>query len=143
MPTVERIPIVRCRLDSPEDGGLSEVRYIPLGEFGLWQYLMETRHGRWVTVEAVSFWIPEEQARRSAALAPEELEPVLRVHLDVPSPFGVPVPVERFFPAETYPQAQEALLSHYQGPPELQHLVATPGYVVPGADTPKSSASVA
>jgi len=59
----------------------------------------------------------------------DDLEPVLRVRIDLPGPFGIPVPVERFFPAETYPQAQEAWLAHFEGL-SRQRVVATPGYVV-------------
>jgi hypothetical protein len=52
----------------------------------------------------------------------------------------VPIPIERFFPAETYPDAQEALLSHYVGDTRPQRLVATPGYFVPEA-RPESGSS--
>jgi hypothetical protein len=125
------IPLVRCRLDGPEAGLASSLRYVPLAEFDLWKHLMETRHHRRVEVETVSVWIPEDPARWNSGFEAEELEPVLRVRLEVPGPLGVPTPVERYFPAETYPQAQEALLSHYGGVSRARRLVATPGYFVP------------
>ena len=53
--------------------------------------------------------------------------------MELPGPNGVPVPIERFFPAETYPEAQEALLSHYENP---ERVVAIPGYFVPAAGRP-------
>jgi len=131
MATRGLIPLVRCRLDGPDAGLVSALRYVPLAEFELWKHLMETRHHRHVEVEAVSVWIPEDPARWNSGFEAEELEPVLRVRLEVPGPLGVPTPVERYFPAETYPQAQEALLSHYGGLSNARRLVATPGYFVP------------
>lgn len=130
----EPVPVVRCRLSAPEEESASALRYVPLAEFGLWKHLMETRHRRRVTVEAVSIWIPEDPARWNSGFAAEDLEPVLRVRLDVPGPQGIAIPVERYFPAETYPEAQEALLSHFGGVRDVQRLVATPGYFVPSGE---------
>lgn len=139
----ERIALVRCRLDGPEAALTSSVRFVPLSEFELWRFLMETRHRRRVTVEAVSLWMAEEAAIWNSGFAPEDLEPVLRVHIDLPGPYGVPVPVERFFPAETYPRAQEALLSHIAGAGSAP-VIATPGYFVPAERrAPLPAASVA
>jgi hypothetical protein len=121
--------LVRCRLDESVGSDAFSVRYVPLSEFRLWRHLMETRHGRFVEVEAVSTWIPEEQAWGEEGRAADELLPVLRVHLDVPGPLGRE-PVERYFPAETYPQALQALLSHYQGVRRPVGSNTTPGYFV-------------
>jgi len=129
MSVLEQVPMVRCRLDGPDTGAPSTLRYIPLSEFELWQHLMENRHRRWVMVEDVSLWVSEQSAWWNSGFAPESLEPVLRVRLERPGPNGMLVPVERFFPAETYPQAQEALLSHFEG--AHRNLQATPGYFVP------------
>jgi hypothetical protein len=139
----ERVALVRCRLDGPEAELTAAVRFVPLSEFELWRFLMETRHRRRVTVEAVSVWMAEESAAWNSGFAPEDLEPVLRIRLELPGPYGVPVPVERFFPAETYPRAQEALLSHMpvgRGAP----MTATPGYFLPvERHVPSPVASVA
>jgi hypothetical protein len=139
----ERVALVRCRLDGPEAELASAVRFVPLSEFELWRFLMETRHRRRVTVEAVSVWMAEESAAWNSGFAPEDLEPVLRVRLELPGPHGVPVPVERFFPAETYPRAQEALLSHIPGGCGAS-VTATPGYFLPAErQLPSPVASVA
>jgi hypothetical protein len=130
MATSEPIPIVRCRLSGSESEP-DNLRYVPLREFGLWKHLMETRHHRQIAVETVSVWIAEDAARWNSGFAAEDLEPVLRVRLDVPDTFGVCVPIERYFPAETYPVAQEALLRHFDGPKAPERVVATPGYFVP------------
>jgi hypothetical protein len=126
----EQIPLVRCRLDGPEAGLAAAVRFVPLAEFELWRFLMEKRHRRKVTVEAVSVWMAEDAVVWNSGYAPEELEPVLRVRLDLPGPQGVAMPVERYFPAETYPRAQEALLSHMPGGSQAP-MTATPGYFLP------------
>jgi hypothetical protein len=127
----EAVPIVRCRLGGPDQEMVTSLRYVPLSEFGLWRHLMETRHRRPVIVETVSIWIAEDATRWNSGFQPEDLEPVLRVRLERPGPHGVPIRIERFFPAETYPQAQEALLSHFSGPSRPRYVSATPGYFVP------------
>ena len=126
----EQIPLVRCRLGGPEASLPSAVRFVPLAEFELWRFLMEKRHRRKVTVEAVSIWMSEDAVLWNSGYAPEDLEPVLRVRLELAGPQGVAVPVERFFPAETYPRAQEALLSHIPGGQQAA-MTATPGYFLP------------
>jgi hypothetical protein len=137
----EQIPLVRCRLDGPDAGTVAAVRFVPLGEFELWRFLMEKRHRRKVTVEAVSVWMAEEAVLWNSGYSPEDLEPVLRVRLALPGPKGVAVPVERFFPAETYPRAQEALLSHMPGGQQAS-MTATPGYFLPAAQPEPSPAPV-
>ena len=129
MSASSHVPMVRCRLDGPFDA-VEALRYIPLAEFELWRYLMETRHGRHIVIEEVSIWMAEESGTWNSGFAAEELQPVVRLRLERPGPHGVAIPMERFFPAETYPQAQEALLSHFEEAP-CRVLAATPGYFVP------------
>ena len=123
------VPMVRCRLDGPEHS-IEALRYIPLAEFELWRHLMESRHGRQVRIEEVSIWVAEESGTWNSGFAAEELQPVVRLRLERAGPQGVPIPMERYFPAETYPRAQEALLSHFEDAP-CRVLAATPGYFVP------------
>jgi hypothetical protein len=130
MASSERVPMVRCRLDGGELGSVRTTRYVPLSEFGLWRFLMETRHSRAVTVEEVSFWVAEDAAQWNSGFLAEDLEPVLRIRFERQGPQGWPVLVERYFPAETYPEAQEALLQHYERGAEAR-VRATPGYFVP------------
>ena len=128
MSVPDRVPMVRCRLDGSEE--FAALRYVPLAEFGLWQYLMENKHGRQVAVEQVSVWVPEDASQWNSGFEVDELEPVLRVRFERPGPHGLGVPVERFFPAESYPEAQEALLHHFAGI-KVSALEATPGYFIP------------
>jgi hypothetical protein len=102
MSVADPVPMVRCRLDGPQDMPDRNLRYVPLAEFGLWQHLMESKHHRTVTV----------------------------VRFQKPGPQGTVLDVERYFPAETYPEAQEALLSHAENA-SCRRLSATPGYFVP------------
>jgi hypothetical protein len=132
MGAAQAIPLVRCRLDGREAGAASAIRYVPLTEFGLWRHLMETRHRRRVRVEAVSIWVSDEAALRvDDQMAVEDLEPVLSVRVELSGPRGVAECVQRFFPAETYPQARAALLSHYDGERRPRQVVTTPGYFLP------------
>jgi hypothetical protein len=133
MASSEPTPIVRCRLSVESEEATATLRYVPLSEFGLWKHLMESKHHRAVSVESLSIWIAEDAARWNSGFQAEDLEPVLRVRLDVSGPAGVSIPVERYFPAETYPLAQEALLRHFQGPSKPERMVATPGYFVPAS----------
>jgi hypothetical protein len=129
MAAEDHVALVRCRLDGLDEG--ETLRYVPLNEFELWRYMMENRHSRNVQVENVSLWIAERSAWWNSGYAEEELVPVLRLRFERPRENGVREVVERFFPAETYPQAQEALLSHFGGPPRLRLIGAIPGYFVP------------
>ncbi len=125
------VPMVRCRLDGPGPlDAVEALRYIPLAEFELWRYLMETRHGRQVWIEEVSIWVAEESGTWNSGFTAEDLQPVVRLRLERAGPHGVAIPMERFFPAETYPQAQEALLGHFEEE-RCRVLGATPGYFVP------------
>jgi hypothetical protein len=133
--TTEPVPLVRCRLSGPDEDAARTLRYIPLAEFQLWKHLMESKHRRTVQVESVSIWIAEDAARWNSGWAEEDLEPVLRFQVEIEGPEGVAVPVERYFPAETYPEAQEALLAHYEGRRVPRRISAVPGYFVPYAES--------
>jgi len=123
------LSMVRCHLDG---GGEDprEMRYIPAAEFELWRHLMETRHARSVTVDEVSVWVAEAPHVWNADLDVDLLQPVLRVRFHKPGPQGIAIPVERFFPVETYPEARSALLAHFD-PRCGRSVEATPGYFVP------------
>jgi hypothetical protein len=129
--TVETpIPMVRCHLDG--DDPVREMRYVPAAEFELWRYFMETKHSRVVTVDEVSVWVAETPDVWDEDLDADALHPVLRIRFEKPGPQGTVIPVVRFFPAETYPQAKAALLGHFD-PRCRWSVTATPGYFVPAA----------
>jgi hypothetical protein len=127
----EPVPMVRCHLGPGEDPAQT-LRYVRLAEFELWRYMMETRHRRVVVVEEAALWFPEDASLLTSAIGdPELCEAVVRIQFEVPGPHGFPVPVERFLPAETFPEAQAALLSHFDS--AYRGVTATAGYFVPAA----------
>jgi hypothetical protein len=138
------IAMIRCHLDA-ENHSARDTRYIPAAEFDLWRYFMETKHARIVTVDAVSVWLPEAPGILDGEIDAEALEPVLRVCFEKPGPEGTLVPVVRFFPTETYPQARAALLAHFD--PRCRWSVqATPGYFIAsssGSDRVRAAEAVA
>ena len=123
------LPMVRCRLDNSLDS--THVRYVPAAEFDLWRNLMITQHNRPVAVDAVSVWIPDTPKVWDADVDADRLEPVLRVRFEkaLPEDEQTLVPVVRFMAIETYPEAREALLAHFD-PSCLGSLEETPGYFV-------------
>ena len=138
MSRYEPVPIVRCHVEPGEDPART-VRYIPLAEFELWRYLMETRHKRSIRVEDVSVWVPEDASLLTSIADPEQCEPVLRIQFEARSEYGVPIPVQRFLSAETFPEAQAALLSHFE--PAYRVVTSTAGYFVPRAARVAAAAS--
>lgn len=124
------LAMVRCHLDGSADS--SNQRYVPAAQFDLWRHFMSTQHGRPVTVDEVSVWLPESPAILEAKEVDlEQLEPVMRIRLEKPAPEGwaTAVPVVRFLPFETYPEAKEALLGHFDECCQ-DSLEETPGYFV-------------
>ncbi len=122
--------MARCQLAGrgAEDRGRT-VRYVPLAELGLWLYLMWNRHRRRAWVERISYWLPEDPALWNSGYSEQGLDPVLRIRFEAMTEQGVVLPVERFIAAFSYPEAQEALLSHYpQG--VRAPIEATAGYFV-------------
>src|SRR6185295_10230699 len=128
-PKISPIAMDRCHLDGDEDDLARDLRFIPAAEFDLWRHFMETRHVRLVTVDEFSVWMPETLELLDGEIDVDAMQPVLRVRFDKPHLEGLTVPVVRFFPTETYPEAKDALLSHFD--PRCQESVrATPGYFV-------------
>ena len=119
--------MVRCRLDASEQK--AELRYIPAAEFELWRHLMESKHSRSVAVEDVSVWVAERPGVWDEGIDADQLKTVMRIRFEKPGPQGTVVPVTRYFPTETYPEAKAALLAHF----DLRcrwSVEVTPGYFV-------------
>jgi hypothetical protein len=125
------LPMIRCYLDGFDHS--SHLRYVPASEFELWRHFMATQHSRPVTVDEVSIWRPESPDLLGDDIDFDALEPVLRVSFEKPGPAGSTLPVVRFLPIETYPEAKEALLAHFDEDCLLS-LEETPGYFVAAGD---------
>jgi hypothetical protein len=121
------VAMVRCRLDASQDN--SALRYVPAAEFDLWRHLMESKYARAVAIEDCSVWVPEKAALWDDGIDTDQLKAVVRVRFEKPGPQSTVVPVIRYLPNKTYPEAKAALLAHF----DLRcrwSLVATPGYFV-------------
>lgn len=132
------LPMVRCRLDDSLDS--TDLRFVPAAEFDLWRNLMQTQHNRPVVVDEVSVWVPDTPKVWDAEVDADRLEPVLRVRFAKPAPESAAtlVPVVRFMAIETYPEAKEALLAHFDERCQ-ETLEETPGYFVTAGRDPSSS----
>ena len=124
--------MVRCHLDGRATIPRRRCATSRLAEFELWRYLMETRHRRAVTVEEVSIWVPEDARALASRISDAEA-----LRAGAAGPLREARAAGRCrcrssasFPAETYPEAQEALLAHFESALPLD-VAATPGYFVP------------
>ena len=122
------LAMVRCRLDGSLDS--SNLRYVPAAQFDLWKQFMSSHHGRFVIVDEVSTWVPESPDILKSDIDLDHLEPVVRVAFDRdPAEPEASVPVVRFLPYDTYPEARAALLGHFDESCQ-DTLEETPGYFV-------------
>jgi hypothetical protein len=117
--------LVRCEIRRPGNPKGGTVRYVPLEIFGLWEYLMRTKHSFDVTANIASLWIDVDD-NPEAAYGNEQYERVTEVTLlrysEKDEMFGR---VSRYFPTEEYPELKKLLLGHYEsvrepGAPSLQ-----------------------
>lgn len=58
--------LVRCEIRRPDDAEGVSIRYVPLEIYGLWEYLMTTRHGFEVREARASLWLDSEEAPETA-----------------------------------------------------------------------------
>lgn len=104
--------IVRCEITRGTDTRLS-VRYIPMEIFGLWEYLMTTKHGFAVRSRQASLWIDAEESpdiRSSESRFDEVTEVTLFVYSNDEGMFSR---VMRYFPTEEYSELRDIFLRHY------------------------------
>jgi hypothetical protein len=116
--------LVRCEIRRP-GGAPASVRFVPLEIFGLWEYLMRTKHEFDIVSNVASLWIDVEE-NPDAAYGENAYDRVTEVTLlrysERDGMFGK---VNRYFPTEEYPQLKNLLLKHYEsvrepGAPNLQ-----------------------
>ena len=116
--------LVRCEIRKRGSEGQPSVRFVPLEIYGLWEFLMRTKHQFEVVRSVASLWIDVNETPE-AAYGENAYERVTEVTLlrysERDGMFGR---INRFFPSEEYPALKDLLLRHYEG-------VAEPGE--PGA----------
>ena len=105
--------LVRCeiRRGGKSDGG--SARYIPLEIYGLWEYLMSTRHGFDVVSPQASLWLDMEDAPE-AAYGENQFDRVTELTLFVYSGRDdMFTRVCRYFPSHECEALKKIVLSHY------------------------------
>jgi len=105
--------LVRCMVRARK-GGAESPRYIPLEIFGLWEYMMRTRHGFEVGEPCASLWLDMEDSPE-AAYAENQYERVVEVTAFVYSGRDeMFTRACRYFPATEAAQLRPIFLAHYQ-----------------------------
>ena len=105
--------LVRCMV-RPRKGGPESPRYIPLEIFGLWEYMMSTRHGFEVGEPTASLWLDMEDSPE-AAYSENQYERVVEVTAFVYSGRDeMFTRACRYFPANDASHLRPIFLAHYQ-----------------------------
>lgn len=119
--------LVRCEIRKSGDRGEPTVRYVPQEIYGLWEYLMRTKHQFEVVREVASLWVDIGESPE-AAFGEYQYEPVTEVTLLRWSARDeMFTRVNRYFGTDECARLKSLLLSHYAGVSE------------PGAPSPQVS----
>ena len=104
--------LVRCELRR-KGSSASQVRFVPLEIFGLWEHLMTTKHGFEISRPRASLWLDMEDSP-DAAYTQNQFERVTEVTAYVYSERDeMFTRARRYFPAEEAHQLRSIFLSHY------------------------------
>jgi len=106
--------LVQCEIRRPDSIADATVRYVPLEIFGLWEFLMRTKHRFEVARSVASLWIDVDEAPE-AAYGENQYERVTEVELlRYSEPDGMFSRVSRYFPTTETRMLREMLLRHYE-----------------------------
>ena len=106
--------LVRCELRR-RDTGKSQIRFVPLEIFGLWEHLMTTKHEFEVSQPRASLWLDMEDSP-DAAYNESQYERVTEVTVFVYSGRDdMFTRVCRYFPSSDCEMVKKIFLSHYDG----------------------------
>ncbi len=104
--------LVRCELRR-KGSTLTQVRFVPLEIFGLWEHLMATRHRFDVLAPRASLWLDMEDSP-DAAYTQSQFERVTEVTAYVYSDRDeMFTRARRYFPASQAEELKSIFLSHY------------------------------
>ena len=110
--------LVRCEIRTRGASGPGTPRFIPLEIFGLWEYLMTTKHTFEVVDSRASLWLDMEDSPE-AAYTENEFERVTEVSAFVYSGRDeMFTRACRYFRTEECERLKGIFLSHYQAGPE-------------------------
>jgi hypothetical protein len=105
--------LVRCEIRPAGAHGPATTRFVPLEIFGLWEYLMRTRHAFDVLAPRASLWLDMEDSPE-AAYDTDQYERITEVTAFVYSRRDdMFTRACRYFPSEECDRLKEIFLSHY------------------------------
>ena len=108
--------LVRCEIRRRGSTGSGSPRFIPLEIFGLWEYLMTSRHDFEIVRPVASLWLDMEDSPE-AAYDQDQYEKVTEVTAFVYSGRDdMFTRACRYFRSEESDELREIFLSHYRGP---------------------------
>jgi hypothetical protein len=106
--------LVRCEIRRQDSVADATVRYVPLEIFGLWEFLMRTKHRFEVARSVASLWIDVDETPE-AAYGENQYERVTEVELlRYSEQDGMFSRVNRYFPTTETRVLREMLLRHYE-----------------------------
>jgi len=106
--------LVRCELRREASAEAGSPRYVPLEIYGLWEFLMRTKHGFDVVEPRASLWLDMEDSPESAYDA-SQYERVTEVTAFVYSGRdGMFTRCCRYFPTHELADLKPIFLSHYE-----------------------------
>lgn len=107
--------LVRCELRRKETGK-TQIRFVPLEIFGLWEHLMTTKHDFEVVRPRASLWLDMEDSP-DAAYSANQYERVTEVTAFVYSDRDeMFTRARRYFPSGESEDLKRIFLSHYTSP---------------------------
>jgi len=107
--------LVRCGIRPVEANRPASPRYVPLEIFGLWEYLMASKHGFEVVDARASLWLDMEDSPE-AAYGEHQFERVTEITAFVFSERDeMFTRARRYFPTNQVEKLKEIFLSHYGG----------------------------
>ena len=111
--------LVRCELRRKGSAN-TQVRFVPLEIFGLWEHLMSSKHQFEVSTPKASLWLDMEDSP-DAAYSVEQYERVTEVPAFVYSERDqMFTRARRYFPSDEAESLKRIFLSHYTAPGEAR-----------------------
>ena len=106
--------LVRCQVRREDSVAAGTSRYIPLEIFGLWEYMMKSRHGFEILNPSASLWLDMEDSPESA-YSDNQFERVTEVTAFVYSGRDdMFTRCCRYFPSTDLDSLKPIFLSHYE-----------------------------